>query len=353
MIPLKIDVATTLRTLTYYDRCAIRLTPEELRSVRLRISVAQLVSPLKRSQNFKYPYPKEFYGYAQAFSRNILIEEFPVNYTSQYIWDYWNEHLTLAHQLTSVFQRLAEFAKVQLDYIEFVLPPAGEGDQFGVQAARAKIQKLTEGLTLEEGGFPNDLLPNNDYVNSFNHPWDLIRFRFPFGTVFAVAIESWEAGATSGGSSSNTPAQDPTYDPTNPAGNAPAASDPSGDPNNPYGANPPASSPRDTTLDPSDFSNAPDPSNSTGTRNIQGWFIPGIPGLQAEGYAIGCPAGSLGESIPPLVGIQNPVNLGVKPITANANGLISGAEVLAAFPGFIFNDHFFSADTACGINGTY
>ncbi len=268
MIPLKIDVATTLRTLTYYDRCAIRLTPGELKSVRLRISVAQLVSPLKRSQNFKYAYPKEFYGYAQAFSRNVLIEEFPVNYTSQYIWDYWNEHLTLAHQLTSVFQKLSEFAKVSIDFQEFLLPPVAPGGAASLDVIRQKMRTLTEGLTLETSGIPNNFLPADDYVNSFNHPWDLIRFRFPFGTVFAVAIESWEAGATSGGSSSNTPAQDPTYDPTNPAGNAPAASDPSGDPNNPYGANPPASSPRDTTLDPSDFSNAPDPGNNTGTRTV-------------------------------------------------------------------------------------
>lgn len=259
MIPLNIDIATNIRTLTYYDRAAIRLTPDELKSVRLRVSVAQVVSPLNRSQNFKYPYPKEFYGYAQTFSRNLLMDDIPINYTSQYVWDYWNHHLTIAHQLTSVFQRLKEFALVQLDYTEFVLPPAGEGDQFGVQAARAKIQKLTEGLTLEEGGFPNDLLPNNDYVNSFNHPWDLIRFRFPVGTVFAVAIESWNAGNTDGGSSSGTPPTPPNYDPTNPSNNSPGRSDPDSDPGNPYGVNPPASSPLDPTLDPADFSNAPTP----------------------------------------------------------------------------------------------
>lgn len=259
MIPLKIDSPTTIRDFTYYDRCAIRLTPAELRSVRLRVSVTILATPLSRSQNYKYSYPKEFYGYGQAFSKNTLIKEFPINYVSQYIWDYWNQHLTIAHQLASIFQKLADFGKVSIDFQEFVLPQGDSGDGNNLPASRLKQQTLTEGLTLEESGGANDLLDPNNYVNSFNHPWDLLRFKFSEYTVFSVAIESWEAGPTSGGSSANSPAEDPLYDPANPSGNSPTPSGTNRDPENPYGPESPDSSPRDDTLDPSDFSNAPDP----------------------------------------------------------------------------------------------
>jgi len=93
------------------------------------------------------------------------------------------------------------------------------------------------------------------------------------------------------------------------------------------------------------------PTPPGGTVMLQGWSFLGIPGVQSAGFAIGCPAATLAISIPALAGVQNPVNLGAKPVQADSQGRVFGSAVLAAFPGFIFGNHFFSADASCGVNG--
>jgi hypothetical protein len=259
MIPLSIHSPTFSRSLTYYDRCAIELLPAEMKSVRLRISVTILGTPQYRSLNLKYPFYKEFYGYMQAFYLGAHYQDFPINYSSQVVWDWWNEHGTIAHQLTSALQRIAEFMKVSIDFQEFVLPMGDSGDGNDLPAVRESVKRLTEGLTYERSGLANDADPTNDTVNTFEHPFNLIRLKFPFGTVFNVNIDSWVPGLTAKGATYGTPEETPPYDTDNPNGTNPDATPGSSDPENPYGPNPPDSNPLDPNLDPDDFSNAPEP----------------------------------------------------------------------------------------------
>lgn len=353
MVRLDLREPTLIRDFTYYDRAAILLTPEEMTSQRVRISSYILGTPISRSLNFKYSYPKEFYGYVQAFWRNTLTNEFTISYPEQYLWDYWNEHSTIAHQLSSVFQRLSLFNQIALDYFSFV-SVEGSPLQQALEAAKLEQSRLALGLTDDNSLLPlPDIVSTNDVVNTFIHPFDLIRFKFPFGTIFAVRIESWSLGDTFGGSPVELPNEDPDYPTTNPSGDSPAQTPGASNPLQPYGNAPPPSSPIDPRLDPNDFSNAPPPPTGGGTRSVQGWQIPAIPGQQIAGVAVGCPGATIDISLGYTTGIQNAVSLGVVAVTADANGRVLGSDVLTAFPGFVFGDNIFAPDARCGVTGTF
>ena len=96
-------------------------------------------------------------------------------------------------------------------------------------------------------------------LNTFVHPFDMIRFKFVFGTVFLVDIESWNLVDTTGSFSPPPWPEELPYNPANPNDLPPETTPGGADPENPYGAIPPESSPRDPRLDPNEFSNAPDP----------------------------------------------------------------------------------------------
>ena len=258
MIPLSIFEPTKTRSFNYYDRCAIELDADEMKSARVRISVTILATPLFRSLNLKYPFPKEFYGYGQAFLLQEHYADFPINYTGACIWDWQNEHGILAHQLTSIAQKLKTFCQVSSQFQRFILPL---GDEVAARydALDAVLANFTEGLTYEESLGTADGNPSNDRVNAFEHPFNLLRFRFPFGTVFNIAIDSWQPGNTLSGSLYGYPEATPPYDTGNPSQNIPTPSEGANNPANPYGAEPPDSSPYDPNLDPGDYSNAPPP----------------------------------------------------------------------------------------------
>lgn len=351
MAVLDLNAPTLTRNFTYYDRAAIKLEPQEMTSVRLRLSVSILRSPLSRSLNFKYPLAKEFYGYIQMFSSNNIINESPINYPRAIVWDYWNEHATIAQQLTGTLQRLSRFLVRTIDFEVFLLlegSPLAES----LTLIRPEMEQLAQAFVLEASGSPiRDSFAFNDFVNTFQHPWDLVRLRFTFGTVFTVKLESWVLGNTLEGSAPGLPSPNPPYEQPKADDAPPSKSPGSADPNAPYGINPPGQSPIDPDLDPDDFSNPPQPPTGGNTVNLQGWQIPGIPGVQSAGFAVGCPAANLGASIPGLAGAQQVVNLGVKPLATDDQGRVSAAAVLAAFPGFQFGSNTFAADNSCGVNG--
>jgi len=137
----------------------------------------------------------------------------------------------------------------------------------------------------------------------------------------------------------------------------PSPSDPANDqdPAPPPGQQPtPGSPPYDpSTGDDGETPLAPTPVPPPGSIvMLQGWQIFAIPSVQVAGFAVGCPAASLAISIPVLAGVQNPINLGVKPIQVDSQGRAFSSSVLAAFPGFEFGNHFFSANPSCGVTGT-
>lgn len=340
---------TLTRDFTYYDKCAIKLTPAEMVSTRVRITVAIIRTPLYRTLNLKYPLPKEFYGYGQWFSVNTLIGESAINYYRSIVWDYWNEHAVIAHQLTNVFQRLSKFITASIDAQVFLLPQGSPSAQ-ALSDMRPEQQRLTEGLTLEKLGLPfNDGIPGNDFVNTFVHPFDLMRFAFVFGTVFSVKIESWSMGNTLAGVAPGNPETNPPYNQPNANDSPPTPSPGAGNPQQPYGLVPPISSPIDSSLDPNDFSNAPTGSPTTSTVRVQGWRVDAIPGVQTFGYVVTCPAATLAIAYPPFAGVRNPVDLGTAIINVDGSGNLDGAQVIAAFPGFEFGTHTFTASAACGM----
>lgn len=349
MPALNIFEPTQERFFTFYDKCAIRLDATEQTSCRIRISVTILGSPLSRSVNFKYPYPKEFYGYAQTFYLTALYEEFPISYQNQIVLDYFNPHTALAHQLTDVFQRMAVYfstlatgvatiaASMALDVVDVLLDAALE------------IFKLAFCFTLEIGGGEPDVDYSTDFLNAFQVPWNLIRFRFPFGTVFNVSIECWNLGQLQSGGLGGNPETDPPFDTDNPGSSSPFPTPGANDPAMPYGESPPESSPLDPTLDPDDFSNAPDPVPEGRTTMLESWTFPAIPGFQPQATAVGCPAATLADSIPILADIQNSVSQGVFIVRLDAMGNANQQDVLDGAPGFVFGDNVFGATTACGV----
>lgn len=346
---LDLLVPTKIREFTFYDRCAILLDPDEMAAQRVRISIRIIGSPLVRSRNFKYPYSKEFFGYGQGFWLNAMVEEFPINYSSQYVWDYWNEHATIAHQLTNVFDRLTPFLLGTISFMNFLLPLGGVLTE-QLEEARLVLANLTTGLTKEINPLSSpDGLSDNNSLNTFVHPFDLIRFRFMQGTIFAVGISSWNLGDTYGGSTPTEAPGVPPYPTENPNSEQPIATPGANDPQNPYGASPPPSSPRDPRLDPDDFSNAPDPAPPTGTILLQGWEIPLRPdNIQPAGFLIGCPAATLALSFPPFANVIDSIDRGVFPFVVDANGFPSDAAILAAFPGFRFGDNNLVPNESCG-----
>lgn len=286
----------------------------------------------------------------QTFYLAALYEEFPVTYQGQIMLDYFNPHTALAHQLTDVFQRMA------LYFISLGNAVAALTSAVSLELAQALLDVVIQTFnlafcfTLEiEGGSP-DTDYTNDFLNAFQIPFNLIRFRFPFGTVFNVVIESWNLGNLQTGGLPGNPETDPPFDTTNPNELSPFPTPGGNNPEAPYGDSPPESSPLDPTLDPDDFSNAPEPPPEPDTILLQSWFIPGIPGQQSEGVAVGCPAGSLAESIPSLSGVQNSTSQGTFPVRIDEDGVICAQDVLAGAPGFTFSDNVFSA-AGCGVNG--
>lgn len=332
MIPLDIFEPTKTRTFTYYDRCAIRLDEDEMTAVRLRISVAIQRTPVSRSLNLKYPYSKEFFGYFQSFHANRLYGEAPINYSNQFVYDYWNQHGTLAHQITSVLEKLSVFFQVSAQFQDFLLDTPITESATDYESIILSMRRLTEGLTYEESSLVNDLNPGNNRVNTFNHPFDLIRLKFPFGTVFGVGIESWQAGNTGLGADLGNPATADEDDQTNPNNENPAPSGGANNPLSPYGANPPPSSPIDPSLDPNDFSNAPPPIGGGGSISLQGWQSPTIRGQQTATVFITCPAGSLPEALPSAANVQQVINLGVRQVPADSQLRVLRSQVLSVFP---------------------
>jgi len=121
------------------------------------------------------------------------------------------------------------------------------------------IEKLTAGLTFDTVPEGSPVGIGDRILNTFVHPFDLIRFKFVFGTVFLVDIESWNLVDTTGSFSPPPWPEELPYNPANPNDSPPETTPGGADPENPYGAIPPDSSPRDPRLDPNEFSNAPDP----------------------------------------------------------------------------------------------
>ena len=256
---LNLLVPTKRRSFTFYDRAAILLDPDEMSAQRVRISVSIFATPVSRSLNLKYPYSKEFYGYAQGFFTGELTNEFPINYSVQYIWDYWNEHATLSHQLADVFQKLELFLRVSgLIQIALVTPVSVSLAANMLQALNI-IRNLTNCITIDTQSLTDEVEEGSRFLNTFVHPFDLIRFKFPFGTVFTVNIDSWNLENTADGTTPPPWPEELPYNPANPNDSPPESTPGLKDPENPYGAVPPDSSPRDPRLDPNEFSNAPDP----------------------------------------------------------------------------------------------
>ena len=259
MVPLNLLVPTKTRNFTFYDRAAILLDPDEMSAQRVRIAVSIFATPISRSLNLKYPYFKEFYGYAQGFFAGELTHEFPINYSVQYIWDYWNEHATISHQLSSVMAKLRLFLLASIEVQAAIANTLDPTLALLIESTIPFIDAFTDGLTFDNVVPPQPVGIGNRFLNTFVHPFDLIRFKFIFGTVFQVSIDSWNLGDTVGGAVPPPWPEELPYNPQNPNNQPPETSPGSADPEDPYGLAPPESSPRDPRLDPDEFSNAPDP----------------------------------------------------------------------------------------------
>lgn len=288
----------------------------------------------------------------QSFFNNVYVDEVAIHYTESFVYDYWNEAAYLARGHAVFIQNLETVLAPLYTILGSLLGAALEAVLAILEDANAARVKLSSGFVSPVPGGLSLSDGSTSYVDVFGTPVNLLRFKFEVGTVFKVTIQSWAAEVTEEGLSTGNPEVAEPYDTSNPNGNQPAPSGGRAPAGYPYGLTPPPQSPRNPTLDPNDYSNAPDPNPGGGTVDIQGWQITAIAGVQSAGYAVGCPAGSLAESIPSLAGIQNPINLGVKPVRVDAQGRVSASDVLAAYPGFQFNTHFFAADTSCGVNGT-
>lgn len=323
-----------------------------MKSVRLRVKLTILATPLYRSQNYRFPYYKEFYGYMQTFFQNIYVGENAIHYTESFVYDYWNHHGLLALQIAIFLQnaKRGEWASHRLiaaqvfpEYTDLIAELTQTLTQT-LDMDAGFVFALPQGITLSDG--------STSYINTFNSPINLLRFKFEIGTVFKVVLQSWTLPVTEEGSSLGNPEVADPYDTTNPNGNTPNPSggrDPLGQP---YGQSPPSSSPLDPNLDPDDFSNAPDPTPSGGTTLLQGWSIPAIAGVQGSGYPVGCPAATIGESLGDGLSYQNVQNLGTAPVRIDAQGMVSNEDIAIAFPNFIAGNHFFGADGRCGVTGT-
>jgi len=337
MVPLDLLVPTKTRNFTFYDRAAILLDPDEMSAQRVRIAVSIFATPISRSLNLKYPYFKEFYGYAQGFFAGELTHEFPVNYSVQYIWDYWNEHATISHQLSSVMAKLRLFLLASIEVQAAIANTLDPTLALLIESTIPFIDAFTDGLTFDNVVPPQPVGIGNRFVNTFVHPFDLIRFKFIFGTVFQVSIDSWNLGDTVGGASPPPWPEELPYNPQNPNNQPPESSPGSADPEDPYGLAPPESSPRDPRLDPDEFSNAPDPAPPSGTVELTGWRWEAIPGVQGASLAIGC-AGIAFAALDPNFGVvQGVINIGTRTVNLLPSGALDPVSFGAVFPEFNAN----------------
>lgn len=342
---------TNERTFTYYDRCAIALDTIEMKAVRLRVKLEILATPLYRSQNLRYPYYKEFFGYVQTFFQNIYVGEIPIHYPQSFIYDCWNQHALLAYQFAIFLQnsKRGVWASHRLIALQ-VFPQATDVIAELVQTLSQTLDVDAGFIAATPGNIPL-LDGSSSFINTFNSPINLLRFRFDTGTVFRVTIQRWTLPITEEGTSVGNPEVADPYDESSPNKSTPAPSGNRAPNGEPYGVSPPPQSPIDPSLDPDDFSNPPLPGGGGGTVALQGWQVPAIAGVQSAGFAVTCPAATLGDAVTGLANAQNVTNLGVKPFQVDAQGRVLASEVLAAFPGFQFGTHIFAADTSCGVTG--
>lgn len=342
---------TRERELTYYDRCAIAFDEVEMRAVRVRVKLTILATPLYRSQNLRYPYYKEFYGYMQSFFQNIYVCESAIHYPEQFVYDYWNQHALIAQQIAVYIQKttpgvdavhraigamaLPQFSDLALEIAQSLTLTR--------EAISGFVTQLPGVLVLSDG--------STSYVQSFVLPINLMRFKFEVGTVFKVLIQSWTLPITEDGTSTGNPEVAAPYDTDNPNENAPAPSGDRAPGGEPYGATPPLQSPRPPELDPDDFSDAPPPGPPAGTIALQCWQWQAIPQQQAASLLVGCPAGSLAASAPDYSYIQNSVSLGVQNIRIRPDGFVSREDLESLFSPFDGGNNNLVAGS-CGVNGS-
>lgn len=251
-MPLDIFEPSRSRPFTYYDRAAIKLDTLEMNSVRVRVTVTIQRSPLELSKNYKHPIPESWFGYVQGWFQDNHVWSKPIQYGQSIVYDYWNEHGTIAHQLIEYFRRQIKIVNAMADGIK-------ELDiSFDARVAIADaIEEYIESLLCFELPVGDN---ENFYVNTFNQPVNVFRFNFPPGTVFDVRIDSWLMDSQFIDLLPGNPHVEEPFGANAPYDDQSPLKTPGGtDPNTSYGPEPPESSPFDPTLDPRDFSNAPPP----------------------------------------------------------------------------------------------
>lgn len=324
-----------------------------MRCTRLRIKLQILATPLYRSQNLRYPYYKEFYGYMQSFFQNVYVCETAIHYTESFVYDYWNQHGLVALQIVNTLQRL----KANLEaHSELSVANSGIAAPEFPQAVTASlntIRSLELGFTLGSTLLPDGSVALPGSINTFNTPINLLRFKFEIGTIFKVTLQRWTMPLAEGGNEIGNSTVEAPYDTENPNAATPTPSgarDPNGQP---YGPNPPGQSPIDLALDPDDFNNPPNPADPTGTISLQGWRTTAIPSQQGEVVFITCPAATLAAGRPSASGYVEPIaNLGVRSVAINAEGRILITDLKAVFPEYVGTSGTNASSTSsCGVNG--
>lgn len=268
-MPLDIFTPSRSRVFTYYDRAAIKLDTLEMNSVRVRVQVNVQRSPLELSKNFKYPIPQSWFGYAQGWFQDNHYWDKPIQYGQSIVYDYWNQHGTLAHQLIEYFRRQVDITVAMAEgMLDLDIGATIK------QTILERIEEYLESLLCFE-------LPVGDgetfYVNTFNQPVNVFRFNFPLGTVFEVRIDSWLMDAQFVDLLPGNPHVEEPFAPSAPYDDQNPIKTPGGsDPESSYGIEPPPSSPFDPTLDLRDFSNAPapePPEYTSSTLVVNGTFV--------------------------------------------------------------------------------
>lgn len=251
-MPLDVFVPSQSRPFTYYDRAAIKLDALEMVSVRVRVTVTVQRSPLELSKNYKHPIPESWFGYAQGWFQDNHVWSKPIQYGQSIIYDYWNQHGTIAHQLIEYFRK-------QIAIINAIADGLAELDISFIarEAIADAIDEYIGALLCFELDIGDD---ETYYVNTFNQPVNIFRFNFPPGTVFDVRIDSWLMDSQFADLLPGNPHVEEPFAPSAPYDDQNPLKTPGGtDPNTSYGPEPPESSPLDESLDPRDFSNAPPP----------------------------------------------------------------------------------------------
>jgi hypothetical protein len=248
MTVLDLFVPSKTRTFTYYDRASILLDAEEMVSTRIRILVSILGSPLSRDKNLKFSPSKEWFGTWTAMFNSDVVNAGFCSYPNQIVYDYWNQHGTLAHQLTDFIEKIDLVSQL----VQFVLGDLKEEGTYedATQAALSTIQRLSDCFVIDAPPVPR-------FVNTFVQPANLFKFVFPQGTVFQIVIQSWVMSFDGLDILPGNPNTEEPFDPADPFDTSPF---PTGDdPANPYGEDPPPQTERNPFLDERDYSNAPLP----------------------------------------------------------------------------------------------